>query len=67
LDILINNIGIGQGYQRPHEVSADMLREQFEVNVIGPQLVTKAFIPLLEAGEKKIIINMYILQRDQKC
>ena len=60
LDILLNNIGIGQtGYLRPHEVTAETLREQFEVNVIGPHLITKAMLPLLEAGNKKIIVNTF--------
>ena len=58
LDTLINNIGIGQeGNLRPEEVTADVLREQFEVNVIGPHLITKAMLPLLKAGKKKIIVN----------
>jgi len=59
LDILINNIGIGQeGNLRPEEVTADVLREPFEVNVIGPHLITKAMFPLLKAGNKKTIVNM---------
>jgi len=37
-----------------------MLREQFEVNVIGPQLVSKAFLPLVQASEKKTIVNVYV-------
>ena len=58
LDILINNIGIGQeGNLRPDEVTAEVLREQFEVNVIGPHLITKAMLPLLKTGNKKIIVN----------
>jgi hypothetical protein len=60
LDILINNIGIGQeGNLRPHQVTPEILHEQFEVNVIGPHLVTKSMLPLLQRGNKKIIVNMF--------
>jgi NAD(P)-dependent dehydrogenase (short-subunit alcohol dehydrogenase family) len=58
---LINNIGIGQPFQNPDEASLSLFREQFEVNVLGPQIVTVAFLPLLRKGDKKIIMNMYIL------
>jgi NAD(P)-dependent dehydrogenase (short-subunit alcohol dehydrogenase family) len=62
LDILINSIGIGQlGAFRPAEIPISVYREQYEVNLIGPQIVTVAFLPLLRAGKKKIIINLYYI------
>jgi len=60
LDILINNIGIGQTPQHPAEASAVLFREEFEVNVIGPQIITVAMLPLLKKGNKKVIVNMYL-------
>jgi NAD(P)-dependent dehydrogenase (short-subunit alcohol dehydrogenase family) len=59
LDILVNNIGLGQGPSRPEETMPEMLREVFEVNVIGTQVVTLAFLPLLRAGKKKVLVNVY--------
>ena len=55
---LINNAGYGQ--MGPLEVMrADELRAQFETNVIGLQMVTNAFLPLIRAqakpGEGRII------------
>lgn len=59
LDILINNIGIGQEKFLPAEhTELHIFREQFEVNVIGTQCVTLAFLPLLRAGHRKILVNM---------
>jgi NAD(P)-dependent dehydrogenase (short-subunit alcohol dehydrogenase family) len=48
LDILINNIGIGQSQVLPPaDTGLAVFREQFEINVIGTQLVTIAMLPLL--------------------
>jgi NAD(P)-dependent dehydrogenase (short-subunit alcohol dehydrogenase family) len=30
----------------------------FEINVIGVQIVTQAFLPLLKSGTKKIIVDI---------
>lgn len=30
-------------------------------NVNGPHLVTAALLPLLQLGQKKLIVNMYVL------
>ena len=60
LDILVNNIGIGQEPQHPAEASVALFREEFEVNVIGPHIVIVAMLPLLKKGNKKIIVNMYL-------
>lgn len=58
IDILINNIGIAQSSSEPEDTPLSIFREQFEVNVLGPQIVTVAFLPLLRKGNKKIIMNM---------
>lgn len=63
LDILINNIGIGQEKLLPAEqTELHIFREQFEVNVIGTQCVTLAFLPLLRAGSRKVLVNMLIFR-----
>jgi len=57
--VLINNIGISQGGDTdPEFTPLSLFREQVEVNVLAPQIVTVAFLPLLRKGNKKTIINM---------
>src|SRR5271168_2826833 len=49
---LVNNAGIVVGGPLLH-LPASELRRQFEVNLIGPLLVTQAFAPLLGADRKR--------------
>jgi NAD(P)-dependent dehydrogenase (short-subunit alcohol dehydrogenase family) len=54
LQALVNNAGIGVG--GPVEfVPLDEWRRQLEVNVIGQVAVTQAFLPLLRAGNGRIV------------
>ena len=46
LDGLVNNAGIEVAGPLPH-LSTDQFRHQLEVNLLGPFIVTKAFLPLL--------------------
>ena len=48
LDGLVNNAGIEVTGPLAH-LSTDQFRHQLEVNLIGPSIVTKAFLPLLGA------------------
>jgi NAD(P)-dependent dehydrogenase (short-subunit alcohol dehydrogenase family) len=48
LDGLVNNAGIEVAGPLPH-LATDQFRYQLEVNLIGPFMVTKAFLPLLGA------------------
>lgn len=41
-------------------MSTEDLARCFNVNVIGPQRLISAFLPLLEAGSQKKIINMFV-------
>lgn len=64
LDVLVNNAGIA--FHHPdgiRNVSAEDMTQLLDVNVIGTQRVTAAFLPLLESGNggQKKIINMYVL------
>lgn len=62
LDVLVNNAGLlipNRGGTKA--VTPEHLARQFDVNVIGVQRVTSAFLPLLEAGNQKKVINVYVV------
>ena len=56
LDVLVNNAGILASDSLERLVSDDV-RKQFEVNAIGPLLVTKALLANLAKGSKVAIIT----------
>lgn len=57
IDVLINNAGYGQ--QGLFEaVSADKVREQFEVNVFGLMEVTRAMLPHFRSRKQGMIVNV---------
>ncbi|KAK5109026.1 hypothetical protein LTR62_007574 [Meristemomyces frigidus] len=59
LDVLVNNAGIqlaSPGGTRT--MTAESLTEVLDVNVVGVQRVTAAFLPLLERGKGKKVINV---------
>lgn len=59
LDVLVNNAGVApQGAEVMEEVQAEQMREAFDVNVVGVQFVTQAFLPLLRKGKDKKVINV---------
>jgi NAD(P)-dependent dehydrogenase (short-subunit alcohol dehydrogenase family) len=56
VDILVNNAGI-YASDRLDTLDFDTLREEFEVNALGPVRVTRALLPLMKAGGKVAIIT----------
>ncbi|KAK9368882.1 hypothetical protein V1509DRAFT_621768 [Lipomyces kononenkoae] len=57
LDVLINNAGILQ--YSPNGVNTmDNLTESFTTNVLGVHWVTRTFIPLLQKGTLKKVVNI---------
>ncbi|PLR36259.1 short-chain dehydrogenase [Chimaeribacter californicus] len=58
LDLLVNNAGIALDAAPPSQVKPEDIRATYEVNVLGPVMVTQAFLPLLRQGEQKNIINV---------
>jgi NAD(P)-dependent dehydrogenase (short-subunit alcohol dehydrogenase family) len=58
LDVLVNNAGINGGAPSPAELTADRLQQVYDVNVFGLVRVTQAFLPLLEASNSPVIVNV---------
>ncbi|KAJ5171661.1 hypothetical protein N7492_004254 [Penicillium capsulatum] len=57
LDYLINNAGV-MDWSPANLESMDNLDEVFHINVTSVHLVTRAFLPLLRQGEKKMTVNV---------
>lgn len=60
LDVLINNAGTMPTVpdRKMWNTPAEEIRDCFEVNVIGTNIVTAAFLPLLRKGQQKKVVNM---------
>ena len=60
LDILVNNAGVSLGspMTRASEEAPDDVRAMFEVNALGPFLVTQAFLPLLRKAKGARVVMM---------
>ncbi|PYH75957.1 NAD(P)-binding protein [Aspergillus uvarum CBS 121591] len=58
LDVLINNAGV---MGRVSLMEMNDLTSSFDVNVNGPHLVTREFLPLLRKGTMKKIVNMLVV------
>lgn len=58
LDILVNNAGVLLPEGRPSETDADIVRQIYETNVLGPIRVTQALLPLLRKSAAGRIVNM---------
>ena len=57
-DILVNNAGIVDGYKAVHEVTEHLWKRILEVNLTGPFLVTRAFLPRMIAARSGVIVNI---------
>jgi NAD(P)-dependent dehydrogenase (short-subunit alcohol dehydrogenase family) len=58
LDVLINNAGIIGSRQPVPETTADHVADVYATNVLGVVRVTQAFLPLLEASDRPVIVNV---------
>lgn len=56
IDVLINNAGILSS-ESLSDLDLPRIQRQFEVNTLGPLLVSQALLPNLRAGSKLIIIT----------
>lgn len=58
LDILINNAGYLEEFKPIAESNPDEWWKTWTVNIRGPYLVTRAFLPLMLKGGNKTIVNL---------
>ena len=58
LDILVNNAGVAGRDVKVDDLTADDLREVYDVNVFGLVRVTHAFLPLLHQSQAAVIVNV---------
>jgi len=58
LDVLVNNAGIAGSRQSVPETTADPVAAVYATNVLGVVRVTQAFLGLLEASERPVIVNV---------
>lgn len=57
IDLLVNNAGILLARESIEDLNWDGIRQQFEVNTLGPLRVTRALLPNLKDGGKIAIIS----------
>jgi NAD(P)-dependent dehydrogenase (short-subunit alcohol dehydrogenase family) len=63
LDVLINNAAVEERGDEnvvigPADITADVLRQTFETNVVGTVRVLHAFLPLLEQSVAPVVVNV---------
>ncbi|KAI0765958.1 C-factor [Trametes elegans] len=58
LDVLYNNAAINEGFDVAFEFDPQAALRTFQTNVVGPALIAQTFLPLLEKGQRKVIVNM---------
>jgi NAD(P)-dependent dehydrogenase (short-subunit alcohol dehydrogenase family) len=58
LSLLINNAGTGSANKGLSQLNRSEFRRVLETNTIGPALVTKAFLPLLESARGALVVNI---------
>lgn len=60
VDVLVNNAGVllDAGRGSLGELDFEVGMRVYDVNALGPLRVTQAFLPLLRAGDKKLIVNV---------
>lgn len=58
VDVLINNAAVYNDKAGLEETDVEAFVECMRVNVAGPLAVTRALLPRLEAGGKKLVVNI---------
>jgi len=58
LDVLINNAGVGGAIKPVPDVTAADMHSVYDTNVIGVVRVMHAFLPLLQASQAPVVVNV---------
>jgi NAD(P)-dependent dehydrogenase (short-subunit alcohol dehydrogenase family) len=58
LDVLVNNAGIAGARRPADEVTAEDIRDVYDVNVFGAVRVLRAFLLLLDRSESPVVVNV---------
>ena len=58
LDVLVNNAGIAGTRDESTGVTADAVRDVYDVNVFGLVRVTHAMLPLLQKSDSPVVVNV---------
>ncbi|MEV8374052.1 SDR family NAD(P)-dependent oxidoreductase [Kribbella sp. NPDC056861] len=58
LDVLINNAGIPGPFKPANELTVQDYQDVYDVNVFGAFRVLDAFLPLLEASDAPVVVNV---------
>jgi NAD(P)-dependent dehydrogenase (short-subunit alcohol dehydrogenase family) len=58
LDVLVNNAGVSGPQTDSADVTADIVRDVYDVNVFGIVRVTHAMLPLLQKSQSPVIVNV---------
>lgn len=58
IDVLINNAGVSSQARALADVTGPELERVFRVNTFAPLMVTKALLPKLNAGRRKLVMNV---------
>ncbi|KAI0641298.1 C-factor [Trametes meyenii] len=58
LDYLYNNAAINAADDTAFTLNAEIALRTYQANVVGPALIAQTFLPLLEKGKRKVIVNM---------
>jgi NAD(P)-dependent dehydrogenase (short-subunit alcohol dehydrogenase family) len=58
LDVLVNNAGIAGPRHSPGDVTGPDIQRVFDTNVFGVVRVMHAFLPLLEAADSAVVVNV---------
>ncbi|TBU43418.1 NAD(P)-binding protein [Dichomitus squalens] len=58
IDVLCNNAAIIERDDAPSNVNPEVFLPTMQVNVVGPMLLYQVYLPLLEKGKKKTVINV---------
>src|SRR5262249_34424214 len=58
VDVLINNAGIAAGDGSVRSLDPDTMARVYRTNVAGPALLTRALLPALRRGRRRLIVHV---------